>query len=105
MFQNPANVIKGHVGKARVARSGKEGFSSLPEALMGMHPRAVISKDRLGMKVTVLPCLLATFLMMYLYIMSLSAIWVRGENRISISACPAVATSWCWPRSRCLSSP
>ena len=39
----------------------------------------------------VLPCFRATFLMMYLYYMRLSAIFVSGPNRMSISACPAGA--------------
>ena len=50
----------------------------------------------LGMNVTVLPYFLATFLMMYLYFSTLSAIRTSGANRMSISPWPAVATSWCW---------
>ena len=48
------------------------------------------------MKVTVLPCRRATFLMMYLNHISLSAICSSASKRMSISAWPAVATSWCW---------
>ena len=47
-----------------------------------------------GMNVTVLPCFRATFLMMYLYHIKLSAIRTSGPNRMSISHWPAVATSW-----------
>ena len=47
----------------------------------------------LGMNVTVLLYFLATFLMMYLYIITLSAIVTRLSNFMSISAWPAVATS------------
>ena len=34
--------------------------------------------------------------MMYLYLRTLSAISTSGEKRMSISAWPPVATSWCW---------
>ena len=47
------------------------------------------------MKVTVLPCRWATFLMMYLNHWSWSAIFSSELKRMSISAWPAVATSWC----------
>ena len=48
-----------------------------------------------GMNVTVLPAARAMDLMMYLYSISLSAIVSSGPNRMSISAWPAVPTSWC----------
>ena len=48
-----------------------------------------------GMKVAVLPYFRATFLTMYLYHIRLSAIFTSGAKRMSISAWPAVATSWC----------
>ncbi len=54
----------------------------------------------LGMNVTVLLCLRAVFLTTYLYMSSLSAISTRGMKRISISACPPVATSWCCASTR-----
>ena len=50
-------------------------------------------KSGLGMNVAVLPYLRATFLTMYLYLKTLSAISTSGENFMSISHCPAVATS------------
>src|SRR5574341_1458740 len=48
------------------------------------------------MRVTVLPWRRATFLRMYLYHMSLSAMLTSESKRMSISAWPAVATSWCF---------
>ena len=50
----------------------------------------------LGMKVATYPFWAATFLMMYLYFIILSPIAVRVSKRMSISAWPAVPTSWCW---------
>ncbi len=58
-------------------------------------PVPLSPKSGLGIRVTVLPCLRATFLMMYLYHIKLSAILVRLLNCMSISAWPPVATSWC----------
>src|SRR5260370_1309156 len=48
------------------------------------------------MKVTVLPYCWATLLVTNLYFIMLSAEASRVLNRRSISAWPAVATSWCW---------
>ncbi len=48
------------------------------------------------MKVTVLPFLRATFLAMYLYIKSWSAMRVSVVKRMPNSTWPAVATSWWW---------
>ena len=59
-------------------------------------PEPLSEKIGLGMKVTVLPACAAVFLMMYLYFIMLSAEFRRVLNRKSISAWPAVATSWCW---------
>ena len=59
-------------------------------------PEPLSPKSGLGMNVTVLPYFLATFLMMYLYIIILSAMVTRVSKSMSISAWPAVATSWCW---------
>ena len=47
-----------------------------------------------GMNVTVLPAAYAVFLTMYLYLRTLSAVLSNVSNRMSISACPAVPTSW-----------
>ena len=51
-------------------------------------PEPLSPKSGLGMKVTILPYFFATFLMMYLYIITLSAIVTRLSNRMSISALP-----------------
>ena len=59
-------------------------------------PEPLSPKSGLGMKVTVLLYFLATFLRMYLYSMTLSAMATRLSNFMSISDCPAVPTSWCW---------
>jgi len=59
-------------------------------------PLPLSANSGLGMKVTVLPNFLATFLQMYLYHCSASAHFTSVSNLRSISACPAVATSWCW---------
>src|SRR5207244_7104372 len=48
-------------------------------------PEPLSMKIGLGMKVAVLPYLLATFLMMYLYLRTLSAISTSGANFMSIS--------------------
>ena len=61
---------------------------------MQCMPEPLSWKIGLGMKVAVLPCRRATFLMMYLYFIRLSAIFTSVSNRMSISHCPAVATSW-----------
>ena len=58
-------------------------------------PEPLSPKRGFGMKVTVLPCRFATFLQTYLKYISLSAMDTRESYRMSISACPAVATSWC----------
>ena len=47
-----------------------------------------------GMNVTVLPAWYAVFLTTYLYFMTLSAVVSSVSYRMSISACPAVPTSW-----------
>ena len=49
----------------------------------------------LGMNVAVLPYWWATFFTTYLNSISLSAMRVSSSKRTSISACPAVPTSWC----------
>ena len=59
-------------------------------------PEPLSWNSGLGMKVAVLPCRRATFLMTYLYLSSLSAMLLSESNRMSISAWPAVATSWWW---------
>ena len=59
-------------------------------------PLPLSPKSGFGMKVTVLPSRSATFLTMYLYQQTLSAIRRRESYLRSISACPAVATSWWW---------
>ena len=58
-------------------------------------PLPLSPNSGLGMKVTTLPCFLAVFFTMYLYFSTLSAIVSRLLNRMSISHCPPVATSWC----------
>ena len=57
-------------------------------------PEPLSWKSGLGMKVTVLPCFLAVFLVTYLYQSTRSAIFVSVSKRMSISVWPAVATSW-----------
>ena len=47
------------------------------------------------MNVKVLPAAQAVDLRMYLYVISVSAIGSSGRNLMSISAWPAVPTSWC----------
>ena len=59
-------------------------------------PEPLSPNSGLGMKVTVLLYFLATFFSTYLYIITLSAMATRLSNFMSISAWPAVATSWCW---------
>ena len=71
--------------------------SSLPPFQSDMcvcMPEPLSMNTGLGMKVAVLPCMCATFLTMYLYSTSLSAISTIGLNRMSISHWPPVATSW-----------
>ncbi len=58
-------------------------------------PEPLSPKSGLGMKVAVLPCRQATFFTMYLNQLRLSAHFTRVLKRKSISAWPAVATSWC----------
>ncbi len=58
-------------------------------------PLPLSPNSGLGMNVTVLPAARAVFLMTYLYSISLSAIDSSGLNLMSISAWPAVPTSWC----------
>lgn len=57
-------------------------------------PEPLSWKTGLGMKVTVLPCFLAVFLVTYLYQSTRSAIVSRVSNRMSISVWPPEATSW-----------
>src|SRR5579862_8036794 len=59
-------------------------------------PEPLSEKIGLGMNVTVLPYWLATLLMIHLYFIMLSADLSSVWKRRSISAWPAVATSWCW---------
>ena len=58
-------------------------------------PLPLSPNSGLGMNVTVLPAARAVDLITYLYVISLSAIASSGLNRMSISAWPAVPTSWC----------
>jgi hypothetical protein len=60
-----------------------------------VHAAALSPKIGFGMNVAVLPWRRATFLTMYLYHISASPILTSGRKRMSISAWPAVATSWC----------
>src|SRR5207249_5251698 len=64
------------------ANSGLPSFQMLWWVCM---PEPLSWNSGLGIRVTVLPWRLATFLMMYLYIIILSAIFVRESYRISIS--------------------
>ena len=59
-------------------------------------PEPLSSKIGFGMNVAVLPAWRATFLITYLKSISLSAIAASESKRMSISAWPAVPTSWCW---------
>ncbi len=58
-------------------------------------PEPLSPKMGLGMKVAVLPLRQATFLTMYLNVISRSATSSSVPNLKLISACPAVPTSWC----------
>ena len=58
-------------------------------------PLPLSPKSGFGMNVTVLPAARATDLMTYLYSSSLSACSSSLPKRMSISAWPAVPTSWC----------
>ena len=58
-------------------------------------PLPLSPNSGLGMNVTVRPAARAVFLTMYLYAINVSAIASSGRNRMSISAWPAVPTSWC----------
>ena len=57
-------------------------------------PEPLSWKSGFGMKVAVLPHFLAVFFAQYLYQSTRSAIFVSVSNRMSISVCPPVATSW-----------
>ena len=61
---------------------------------MRVHPRAVVLNSGFGMNVTVLPAFHAVFLTTYLYFSTLSAVFSSVSKRMSISAWPAVPTSW-----------
>ncbi len=56
-------------------------------------PHPLSPNNGLGIKVAVSPLARATFLTKYLYIMTLSAMRGSVSKRMSISHCPAVATS------------
>ncbi len=58
-------------------------------------PEPLSPNSGFGMQVTVLLYFVATFLMMYLYNITLSAMATRLSNFMSISDWPAVPTSWC----------
>lgn len=51
-------------------------------------------KTGFGMKVAVLPCFIAVFLIMYFVMRVLSAISSMSPSSTSISSCPAAPTSW-----------
>jgi hypothetical protein len=71
------------------------GFSPFQIDWWTCMPLPLSPKIGFGMNVAVLPCFQATFLTMYLYHISASPICSSGRKRMSISAWPAVATSWC----------
>ena len=74
--------------------SKKRFFPSFQSDWWVCIPDPLSPKSGLGMKVATMPKSRAMFLTMYLYIMQWSAILTSGLYRISISFCPAVATSW-----------
>ena len=57
-------------------------------------PEPLSWKIGFGIMVTVLPLRRPTFLTMYLYFSTWSAMAVKVVKRMSISDCPAVPTSW-----------
>jgi len=74
VVQQPADVVAGRVRQTGVADLVVEQRRSvLPQRLMAVHARAVVTAIGFGMKVTVLPAAWAVFLMMYLNSIRLSA--------------------------------
>ncbi len=96
MLQDTADGPQSHLGQTRILVACEQRNALFPDARCGCaFPSALSSNRGLGMKVTVLQCRFATFLRTYLNHMSWSPICTRGVNFMSISAWPAVATSWC----------
>ena len=63
---------------------------------MPVHAGAVVPEQRPGHERGRLPHFFATFFTKYLYLETLSAIFVSVSKRMSISVWPPVATSWWW---------
>ena len=50
MLEQPADVVHGHLAETAVLVACEEGLTVLPDALMCVHPGAVVLKNRLGHK-------------------------------------------------------
>src|SRR6202035_2052621 len=83
------------VGQAAVAHLVvEERRAVLPQRLVAVHAAAVVAEERLRPERHGLAGR-ATYLMTYLYSSSLSACSSSLPKRMSLSAWPAVPTSWC----------
>jgi hypothetical protein len=66
MLENAADVPQGHLAQVGVLIARKQRLAVVPDRLVGVHAEPLSLNRGLGMKVTVLPHFLATFLMQYL---------------------------------------
>ena len=48
MFEHASDVIERHLRQPGIFIARKERFAFFPEALVGVHPAAIVSKERLG---------------------------------------------------------
>ena len=48
MFEQPADVVQCHIAQPSIATASKQRLVALPQALVGVHARAVVLKQRLG---------------------------------------------------------
>ena len=48
MLQQAAGVVERHLGQPGILVARKQRLALLPERLVGVHPRAIVAKERLG---------------------------------------------------------
>ena len=94
VFERTADIVQSHFAQARVSRPGKERLIAFPEALMRVHARAIVFKEGFGHKGGGFAVFVRhVFDDVFVKGHSVGALTI-GQNRMSISPWPPVATSW-----------
>ena len=81
VLEQAADVVQRHLAQTRVPSPANSGLPSFQRLWWQCMPLPLSPNIGLGMKVTVLPYWLATFLTMYLYTIMLSADFTSVSNR------------------------